>query len=53
MKLSETFKEVLIYAFIVCVLAFMLLGCKPANKTPDEIQSEFFKQEIKNNQIKI
>ena len=46
----EKLKEILMYLFILIVLAFMILGCTPAHKTPDEIQSEFFKEQIKNNQ---
>ena len=52
MKISEKFKETLIYAFLLLVLSFMLLGCnKPIlskrQKTQDELQMEFFKEQIK------
>lgn len=52
MKLSEKLKELLSYAFLLLVLSFMLLGCnKPIfskrKKTQDEIQMQFFKNQIK------
>jgi outer membrane biogenesis lipoprotein LolB len=51
MKLSEKFKETLIYCFILLVLSFMLLGCNvklsKRQKTEDEKQMEFFKEQIK------
>lgn len=51
MKLSEKFKETLIYCFLLLVLSFMLLGCNvelaKRQKTQDELQMEFFKEQIK------
>jgi outer membrane biogenesis lipoprotein LolB len=51
MKLTEKFKETLIYAFLLLVLSFMLLGCNvklsKRNKTQDELQMQFFKEQIK------
>jgi hypothetical protein len=52
MKLSEKFKENMCYAYILLILSFMLLGCnKPIlskrQKTQDEIQLQFFKEQIK------
>jgi len=51
MKLSEKFKETLIYCFLLLVLSFMLLGCNvklsKRQKTEDEKQMEFFKEQIK------
>ena len=51
MKLSEKFKETLIYCFLLLVLSFMLLGCNvelsKRQKTEDEKQLEFFKEQIK------
>lgn len=51
MKLSEKSKETLIYCFILLVLSFMLLGCNvrlsKRNKTQDELQMQFFKEQIK------
>ena len=58
MRLSEEFKETLIYLFILSVLSFMLLGCnKPIlskrQKTEDEKQLEFFKEQLKTRQYYI
>ena len=51
MKLSEKIKETLIYAFLLLVLSFMLLGCNvklsKRQKTQDDLQLEFFKTQIK------
>jgi outer membrane biogenesis lipoprotein LolB len=51
MKLSEKFKEKLIYFYILLILSFMLLGCNvklaKRQKTEDEKQLEFFKEQIK------
>jgi len=58
MKLTEKFKENLCYAFLLGLVAFMLLGCnKPIlskrHKTPDEIQMQFFKEQLKTRQYYI
>ena len=57
MKFSEKFKETLIYAFLLLVLSFMLLGCNvklsKRQKTEDEKQMEFFKEQLKNRQYYI
>lgn len=59
MRLSEKFKESLIYLFLLCVLCFMLLtGCnKPIlskrQKTEDEKQMQFFKEQLKTRQYYI
>lgn len=47
MKLTEQFKEALIYCFLLLILSFMLFGCSERHKTPDDVQLEFFKNEIK------
>jgi outer membrane biogenesis lipoprotein LolB len=51
MRLSEKFKELLCYAFLLLVLSFMLLGCNvklaKRQKTEDEKQMQFFKEQIK------
>jgi hypothetical protein len=58
MRLTEKFKEFLIYVFLCLVLSFMMFACKPTKgidselfskrrKTEDEKQLEFFKQQIK------
>jgi outer membrane biogenesis lipoprotein LolB len=57
MKLSEKFKETLIYAFLLLVLSFMLLGCNAKltkrQKTQDELQMQFFKEQLKTRQYYI
>jgi len=51
MKLSEKFKETLIYTFLLLVLSFMLSGCNiklsKRQKTQDELQMQFFKEQLK------
>lgn len=51
MKLSEKFKEALCYVFLLGIVVFMLLGCNvklsKRQKTQDEIQMQFFKEQIK------
>jgi len=51
MKLTEKFKENMCYAYILLILSFMLLGCNvrlsKRNKTQDELQMQFFKEQIK------
>jgi outer membrane biogenesis lipoprotein LolB len=57
MKLLEKFKETLCYAFLLLVLTFMLLGCNvklsKRQKTEDEKQMEFFKEQLKTRQYYI
>ena len=51
MKLSEKQHETLIYLFILCVVAFMLLSCSERRETEDEKQSRFFKEEIQKRKL--
>jgi outer membrane biogenesis lipoprotein LolB len=57
MKLSEKLKETLIYLYILLVLSFMLLGCNvklaKRQKTQDELQMQFFKEQLKTRQYYI
>jgi outer membrane biogenesis lipoprotein LolB len=57
MKLSEKFKERMCYAYILLVLSFMLLSCNvklsKRNKTQDELQMQFFREQLKTRQYYI